>query len=310
MNNSFNKKIKYFKSILLENIKIIDNKTTKRDRKINLKHIIYTSFNKFINYTSYDVEVGELNKNILDISKNITTQGFNQRKNKIDNKLFLELNNNLLKHIYGIGGKKRRHILVDGSHLYLNKNLNKYGFKFGSKRNTYTKCIISGIKDYDNNISINYELNKNMSERKEFEKQLNYIEENDILIFDKGYPAEKLINILNNKKFKYIIRYKKNDLNIKYLIKNNLNEYSFIKNGFNNKVVKYNIKNKDYYLFTNLMNMNIDDLHENYKKRWNIETHLKELKYTTSIGSITSKTEKSVLQELYINNLIYINLIL
>lgn len=306
MNNNFNKKIKYFKNILLENIKNIDNKTTKRNRKINLKHIIYTSFNKFINHTSYDVEVGELNKNILDIDKNISTQGFNQRKNKIDNKLFLELNNNLLTHIYNTREKKRRHILVDGSHLHLNKKLNKYGFKFGSKRNTYTKCIISGIKDYDNNIPINYELNKNMSERKAFEKQLNYIEENDILIFDRGYPSKKLINILNYKKFKYIIRYKKSNLHIKYLIKNNLNEYCFIDNGFNNKIVKYTINNKDYYLFTNLIDMNIDNLQQNYKKRWNIETHFKELKYTTSIGNITSKTENSVLQELYINNLIYI----
>ena len=52
--------------------------------------------------------------------------------------------------------------------------------------------------------------------------------------------------------------------------------------------------------------MSIDELKNNYKKRWDIETHFKELKYKTSIGKITSKTENTVLQELYINNLIYI----
>jgi hypothetical protein len=42
----------------------------------------------------------------------------------------------------------------------MNKNLNKYG----SKNKTYTKCKIIEIKDFDNNIPINYKLNKNMNE--------------------------------------------------------------------------------------------------------------------------------------------------
>ena len=50
----------------------------------------------------------------------------------------------------------------------MNKNLDKYGFKYGSKNKTYTKCKISGIKDFDNNIPINYKLNKNMNERSAF----------------------------------------------------------------------------------------------------------------------------------------------
>ena len=61
-----------------------------------------------------------------------------------------------------------------------------------------------------------------------------------------------------------------------------------------------------YYLLTNLIDMSIDKLKNNYKKRWDIETHFRDLKHKTSIGNITSKTENSLLQELYINNLIYI----
>jgi hypothetical protein len=306
MDKNFYKKIKNFKSFLLDNFNIIDNDIIKRNRKIDFKHIIYTCFNKFINHTSYDIEIGELNKHILDLPKQITKQGFNQRKNKINNDLFLQLNNNILNNIYKDIDKKKRHILVDGSHLHSNKSLHKYGFKYGSKRNTYTKSMISGIKDYDNNIPLNYKINKNMDERKSFIEQLEYIECTDILIFDRGYPSTELLKVLNNNNFNYIMRYKKDNLYVKILIKSSLNEYYFDFNGKKNKVVRYIINEKSYYLLTNLIDMSIDELKENYKKRWNIESHFRDLKHKTSIGNITSKTENSLLQELYINNLIYI----
>jgi hypothetical protein len=85
----------------------------------------------------------------------------------------------------------------------MNKNLDKYG----SKNKTYTKCKITGIKDFDNNIQINYKLNKNIN--KKVLLQLDFIVCNDILIFDRGYPDTKLLKILNDKNFNYIMRYKK-----------------------------------------------------------------------------------------------------
>lgn len=126
---------------------------------------------------------------------------------------------------------------------------------------------------------------------------------------------------MNQKKqnIKYIIREKKTTLHVRHLIKNNLDEYYFCKNNFKCKVVKYLLKDKqndkqntkktklnEYYILTNILDMSIEDLKNNYAKRWNIETHFRELKYTTSLGNITAKTENSVLQEIYINNLIYI----
>ena len=189
-----------------------------------------------------------------------------KKKNKIDNNLFLKLNNNILNDIYKNVNKNNRYILVDGSHVTMYKELDKYGFKYGSKKKTYTKCKISGIKDYNNNIPINYKINKDMNERQGFIEQLEYIDCNDILIFDRGYPDNKLLKILNDKNFNYIMRYKKSDLNVKFLIKNNLNEYYFNVNDKKNKVVKYIINEKPYYLLTNLISMSIDELKNNYKK--------------------------------------------
>jgi len=106
MDKTFYKKIVKFQSFLIDNFKIIDEDVTKRNRKINFNHIIYTCFNKFINHTSYDIEVGELNKHVLKLGVKITKQGFVQRKNKIDNSLFLKLNNNVLNYIYNDIPKK------------------------------------------------------------------------------------------------------------------------------------------------------------------------------------------------------------
>ena len=64
MNSSFTKNLLKIKNLLLNNFNIINNNITKRNRKINFNHIIYTCFNKFINHTSYDIEVGELNKHV------------------------------------------------------------------------------------------------------------------------------------------------------------------------------------------------------------------------------------------------------
>ena len=66
-----------------------------------------------------------------------------KKKNKIDNNLFLKLNNNILNDIYkNINknnnilndiykniNKNNRYILVDGSHVTMYKKLDKYGSK-------------------------------------------------------------------------------------------------------------------------------------------------------------------------------------
>ena len=55
---NFNKKIKNFKDILLDNINIINNTITKRNRKIDIKDIIYGSIYKTINYlTIFDLNI-------------------------------------------------------------------------------------------------------------------------------------------------------------------------------------------------------------------------------------------------------------
>lgn len=149
-----------------------------------------------------------------------------------------------------------------------------------------------------------------MDERKCFKEQLKYIRKGDTLLFDRGYFSEDLVNTLNNKKIDYIFRIKKHFTIINCLKNNNLNEYTYTLNNNNYKIVNYKINNNDdgeeYYLLTNLINKNIEELKDLYKKRWSIETHFKESKYTTSLKEINSKSLDDFLKEINMHNYVYI----
>jgi IS4 transposase len=147
-----------------------------------------------------------------------------------------------------------------------------------------------------------------MDERKCFIEQLKYVRKNDILLFDRGYYSEELINILNNKNIDYIFRTKKNFLKNKYLKENNLNEYIYYINNKKYKIINYKIHNEgeEYFLLTSLINKDLEELKNLYKKRWRIETHFKESKHTTSLNEINSKSLDNLLKEINIHNYVYI----
>jgi len=91
-------KIKSFQKILNNNIKNINNKIVKRNRKINFKDIIYGSIYKTINNTSYDDVTYQINKTFINknINTTITKSAFIQRRNDIPNEYFLNINDSFI----------------------------------------------------------------------------------------------------------------------------------------------------------------------------------------------------------------------
>jgi hypothetical protein len=301
--------IKNFQNILNNNIKNINKKIIKRERKIDFRHILYGSIYKSVNNTSFDTVTYQINKIFIDknVDKTITKTSFIKKKNNIDPKYFLEINNSIIDYIYK-KIKNPRIIGVDGSFLNLHKNFNEYGYEYASDNKNYCKAIISCIYDIENKIPINYYLFKQRNERDAFKQQIKYLRKGDIVIFDRGYFSYDIIDILNNKGINYIFRLKNNKKEVTHLINNNLKEYIFKYKNIDNKVVHYNIDDlsEDYYLYTNLIHKSIDELKDLYWKRWCIETHFKESKYNLALNNINLKTDISLQQEIYIHNLIFI----
>ena len=204
-------KIKNFQKILNNNIKNINNKIIKRNRKIDFRDIIYGSIYKSINNTSYEDVTYQINKSFINknINKTITKSAFIQKRNDILNEYFLNINDSFINFIYKTI-KKPRIIAVDGSFLNLYKNFDKYGYEYASENKNYCKAIISCLYDIDNKIPINYYLFKKRDERDAFKEQIKYLRTGDIVIFDRGYFSYDIIEKLNKKGINYIFRLKCN----------------------------------------------------------------------------------------------------
>ena len=95
-------KIKKFQKILNSNIKNINNKIIKRNRKIDFKDIIYGSIYKIVNNTSYEDVTVQINKNFINknINNKVTKSAFIQKRNDIPNEYFLNINNSFINYIF------------------------------------------------------------------------------------------------------------------------------------------------------------------------------------------------------------------
>jgi len=301
-------KIKELQKILNTNIKNINNKIIKRNRKINFKDILYGSIYKCINNASYQDVSSKINLNFIErnINTTISKTAFIKKRNIIPNKYFLDINNSFINHIFN-NDKKPRIYGVDGSFINLFRSFEKYNYSYASKNNTYSQGIISCLYDIENKIPINYFLLKNRNEREGFRNQIKYLKSGDIVIFDRGYYSYDLIEKLELIGVNYIFRLKSNKKEVQYMNLNNIIDYSFLNKNINNRIVHYRIDNSedDYYLLTNLKK-SINELKDLYWKRWQVEIHFKESKYNLSLNTINLKTENSLKQEIYIHNLIFI----
>ena len=230
-------KIKELQKILNSNIKNINDKIIKRDRKINFKEILYGSIYKCINNTSYQDVSSRINLDFIkrNIDITITNTAFIKKRNNIPNEYFLDINDSFVNYIFKNDNKPRIYA-VDGSFINLFKNFDKYDFMYASKNKTYCQGIISCLYDVDNKIPINYFLLKTKDEREAFRNQIKYLRSGDTVIFDRGYYSYDLVEKLELIGVNYIFR-----------LKSDKKEVKIIKLFHNWLSIKYTIKNK--YIF-------------------------------------------------------------
>lgn len=300
--------IKNIQKILKSSINNINQQIIVRERKLNFNEILYGSIFKCMNNSSYQDVSSQINLDFIkrNVNTTISKTAFINKKNAIPNEYFLDINNNIIEHIFNIDNKPRIYG-VDGSFINLFKSFDKYGFQYASSNKTYCQGIISCLYDIDNKIPINYNLIKTRNEREAFRDQIKYLKCNDIVIFDRGYYSYDLVEKMEIIGAKYLFRLKGNKKEVQYINENSLNDYSFMNKKIYNRIVKYRVENsdEDYYMLTNL-NKSIDEIRDLYWKRWQVEIHFKESKYNLSLNTINLKTENSLKQEIYIHNLIFI----
>jgi len=145
-------------------------------------------------------------------------------------------------------------------------------------------------------------------ERTIAKKHIEYFEElkgeKDIVIFDRGYPSKELIEMLDNRKIKYLMRVSKS-FNKEI---DNTNEEDFqININYNNKVTEVRVikvildTGEIEMLITNLRKdeFKAEEFKELYFKRWSIETKYNTVKNKLKIETFSGKTKTSVEQDFY-----------
>jgi len=113
------------------------------------------------------------------------------------------------------------------------------------------------------------------------------------------------LNILKQRDINYIFRVKNTLTGVKELLLNDVNEFY---TSHNTKVVTYSVidDGEPYYLLTNLLYLNINELKDLYKDRWSIETHFNDAKYHTSLLNLSSRNIESLLRDIHMHNFIFI----
>jgi hypothetical protein len=225
-NQIFNNDIEILSFNLNNQLNEYNNSLTLRKRKIDFKTFYYFLIQyNFISSSSYD------STNLTIFNNNETCdssyQAFVKKRNNVDISVFNNINNKLIsslyKHIeidknnnykYKINNTFYRLIACDGSQLNflysLHDNLK------ANKHNTYTYANLSCLFDVELQIPINYMMSKD-DERTLLIKQLSSLDNNDILIADRGYYSNHLIQKLNEKKINFVLRISKHN---KYYIDN------------------------------------------------------------------------------------------
>ena len=308
-------------NVISKTVNYYNDLVIKRTRKIKLADILYLLVRKTATGNSFDKMICEMQ---IYKYNSASKQAFIKKRSVLPDNLFLNINDTILKEVI-YKTNKPRIIAVDGTNIVLDKKLNKFGFKFNSKEN-YCTALISCMYDVKTHIPINYTLVTHNNERKAFiDDQLKYVNEGDIIIFDRGYYSDELIKILSEKGIKFIFRIKNEYKMTKQLIKENKDEINYNvkvkKVNYPVRCIKYNIdlvedekkshykypKNGTYYVCTNLNNTyNISDISILYHDRWSIETDFRFSKYDLSLSEITSKTLSNVKQDIQIHNFILI----
>jgi len=320
--------------------KNIDENEMTRSKKINaltmllaIYRITYTK-----NFESYSSVLCELLDNAnnygikLSFNETISASSFCYARQNFPAKAFKQITQSIIE-LYEKRIKKhneylwkgRRIFAVDGSKVNLpRKTIEKKhgGYKLPCSHAFYPQGLISCIYRLKSRIAYDYSLVNTMNEQKEAIEHLKILKKEDVVVYDRGYISYPLlykhnelgidsIFRLKNQSFKMIDNFINSDnkdiivdiipsQKSYYKIKK---KYNFIndRKSFKMRLMKYKIKNEEYYLGTTILDkeISIQDYSQVYHARWGHEEFYKSLKHHLKAIEFHGQTESFIQQEIY-----------
>jgi hypothetical protein len=325
-----------FISIINKYVDYADKTYIKRHNKnidkLNFKNILFASL-KDLNDSSLDEARGDLEGDAVNVSKNAIIK---KRNNSTTYEHIKILNDSILEEIYDksnnlllptnlslrsdgksffrnkngkidlslyVNRSNKRFVAFDGSYVNVDlKLVNDLDVKL-SKSKQYGSMLIAISYDVINTIPINYypipseDNKKKSSETRGLIDQLHLFTSNDILIFDRLYFSDEV--------FEYLIEH---DIGFIFRMKNNSHLFTSMRLG-QSKIIeykgvfvqlfKYKIKDEIYCVLTSITEkISIAEIKALYWLRWNVEKHIRVMKYDILFDMIRSKKHNTLMTDL------------
>ena len=274
-----------------------------------LKHSIQTGIDQFL----IDTDA---------VFDTYSKQAFSKGRQRILPEAFLELHKRSVEFFYNEADYEtyfgHRVLAVDGSKINLPYNRELLDI-YGSQKSTngLIQSLVSCLTDVMNNVIIDGIMAPFNSSERELAKQnitnsVNMLTDNDIILFDRGYPSSELMQFLDKNGSKYIMRCDATFLGriLKTHIENDfVTTHKFVKSGITLtfRVVRFPISDRTTeILVTNILDeFDIADFKQLYDLRWGIEKTYNCIKNKFELESFSGTKPICILQDFYANLMLY-----
>lgn len=263
--------------------------------------------------------------------KKTSASSWSKARKKLNYTAFIELNEKAIvetvyeneHHRFG----KFRLVAVDGTTVILPNEKSIYA-EFGvletanqdpNYKGEYTCSKASVLYDVINHIGINATMGKcNASERDQLLNHLQYLDKNDLLVLDRGYPSYFLFAFLIKNSHEFVMRCSKNAFGaVQRLVASRETDIIVtLKPSSKSEIRKLGLPeeikvrfvkvqksdSRVYILATSLLDQQLyarDFFSEIYDLRWEIETFFDIIKNRLSLENFTGKTVESVYQDFF-----------
>lgn len=244
-----------------------------------------------------------------------TKQAFSKARKKINPSAFFTLFKESVKMFYEDSDYKcyrgYRVTAIDGTKYNLPNNAEMkeiYGFQ--KSTNEQPQALGSCLYDVLNGIIIDaliapFNANERILAKLHIEELSKMNTKKELLLMDRGYPSSNLIEDIENKGFKYVMRSDKTFISgIKVNGNDCVVKYKFKNSGITLKLRIIKIKlnsGEEEILITNIFDKDFTakDFAELYHMRWSIEEKYDDLKNKLEIENFSGNSNIAVLQDFY-----------
>lgn len=264
---------------------------------------------------SLQLELDDFFKKIQKGNESISKQGFSQARQKVSPKAFVYLLDKVNNWFYSETNFKKyrgyRLLAIDGTVIELHNSeelRNTYGY-IKNQNALVARARAATLYDVENDMIIASKIDNYKSSERTMAEELisdmcNIGKYNDLILFDRGYPSRDLINFIEERDVKYLMRVSSRFL---FEVVNTRYSDEIIQVKYKGKIIKMRVikltldSGEIETLITNIYddNFTIGDFKNLYFKRWGIEIKYNEIKNKLQIENFSGKTPIAIEQDFY-----------